>query len=163
MTRSDQADRILEGKIGYRFKDPALLIRALTRKAFAKEIKDKKKDQSYDDQEIFRTLGDAVLKLILVDSLAKALVPTREEITLKKIELERKETLFRLALKIGIGPYIRVNTGERKQGADKQPYVLAETLEAILGAIYLDRGIGAARDAVIRWYGPEIPPPAEDS
>jgi ribonuclease-3 len=148
---------ILEESLGYSFRNKATLTRALTRKAFAKEVKERNKDQPCEDQEIYRTLGDAVIKTILVDTLVKAGFPSRKEITLKKIELERKETLSELGQELHLGLCIRLNTGEKKMGAEKQPYVIAETLEAIAGAIYLDGGYCSAMDAVIRWYGERIP------
>jgi ribonuclease-3 len=143
-----------EEKIGYSFRDKALCVRALTRKAFSKEKKDH--GETIEDQEIYRTLGDAVLKAVLVDYLIKGGARTRDEITKKKIELEQKGALCEVARRIRIAGDIRTNNGEQKQKAEEQPYVLAETLEAILGAIYLDGGYCTAMDCVLRWYGPEV-------
>jgi ribonuclease-3 len=146
----------LEENIGYHFRDQSHLARALTRRAFANE--ERQQGRHIDDQEVLCTLGDAVLKLVFVDLLIRAHYPTPEEITQEKKKLERQESLADIARQLGIGSSIRFNTGEKKQGAEKEPYVLAETLEAILGAIYLDGGHAAARDAVMRWFSHNIKP-----
>ena len=145
-----------EESLGYRFRDPALLTRALTRKAFANE--ERQQGRHHDDQEILSILGDAVLKATFVDLLVRAHYPTPDAITEEKKELERHDALAGIALEIGIGPSIRLGKGEKRQKAEVEPIVLAETLEAIIGAIYLDGGCEAAREAVIRWFGDGIRP-----
>lgn len=137
----------LEESLGYSFKDKSLLVRALTRKAYANE----QKQQNIDciDQEIFRTLGDAVLKTVLVDLLiTRNRCTTRDEITTKKQKLECEEGLATLSRELGLGASIRFGKGEMKQKAYDEPYILAETLEAVIGAIYLDGGFDAARQVI---------------
>jgi ribonuclease III len=146
----------IEENLGYHFRDPALITRALTRKAFANE--ERQQGRQHEDQEILSTLGDAALKAAFVDLLVRAHYPTQDAITREKENLERHEALADIALQIGIGPAIRLGAGERKKGAEKEPRVLAETLEAIIGAIYLDGGCEAAQHAVMRWYGNRIRP-----
>ncbi len=138
----------LETKLGYTFRDRRLLDRALTRKAYALE----QRHRVCEDQEVFRTLGDAVLKLILVDLLMRRGCKTREELTVKKMELERKETLAEIGRKLSIGQFILLGRGEKKQSANEEPYVLAETLEAVIGAIFLDAGYEHTREVVARWF-----------
>jgi ribonuclease III len=145
-----------EENLGYRFRDPALLARALTRKAYAKE--EQQQGRLHDDQEILATLGDAVLKAAFVDLLVRSHYPTPDAITREKKNLERHDALADIALQIGIAPSIRLGAVERRQGAGQEPHVLAETLEAIIGAIYLDGGCEAARKVVIEWYGSRIQP-----
>jgi ribonuclease-3 len=146
----------IEENLGYRFRDPALLTRALTRKAYANE--ELQQGRHHEDQEILCTLGDAALRAAFVDLLVRSHYPTPDAITRLKENLERHEALAGIAQQIGVGPSIRLGAGERKQGAEEQPTVLAETLEAIIGAIYLDGGCEAARNAVIRLYGNRIKP-----
>lgn len=141
----------IEDALGYTFSDRDLLNRALTRKAYANEQKQQNKD--IEDQEIFRTLGDAVLKTVLVDLLIKSGCKTREEITNRKMELESVEGLARIGRELCIGDYIKLGLGEIKQKANEKQYVLAETLEALIGAIYLDRGFEACRETIIKWFG----------
>ena len=144
----------LEALLGYRFYDPSILERALTRKAYANE--QRQKNREHPDQEIYRTLGDSVLKLVFTDLLIRNGASSRDEITQKKKELEREENLARAGRELKIGGYIRLGAGERKQGAEREPYVLAETLEAIIGAIFLDGGYEAAEQCVKQWFGSDI-------
>jgi len=140
----------IEDALGYTFSDKNLLNRALTRKAYANEQKQQNKD--IEDQEIFCTLGDAVLKTVLVDLLIKSGCKTREEITNRKMELESVEGLAKIGRELGIGQHIKLGQGEIKQKANEKQYVLAETLEALIGAIYLDKGFEASREIIIRWF-----------
>lgn len=140
----------IEDALGYTFSDKNLLNRALTRKAYANEQKQQNKD--IEDQEIFRTLGDAVLKTVLVDLLIKSGCKTREEITNRKMELESVEGLAKIGRELGIGPFIKLGLGEIKQKANEKQYVLAETLEAVIGALYLDGGYEASRETIIKWF-----------
>ena len=140
----------IEKILGYSFSDKNFLNRALTRKACA--LEQKQRNQRCEDQELFRTLGDAVLKAVLVDLLIKSGCKTRDEITSKKQELERKESLARISQDLGIGHFIKLGAGEKKQKANEEPYVLAETLEALIGAIYLDGGYDASKDVITKWF-----------
>lgn len=140
----------IEDTLGYTFSNKNLLNRALTRKAYANE----QKQQSIycEDQEIFRTLGDAILKTVLVDRLIASGCKTREEITNRKMEIESVEGLARISRELGIGASIKLGLGEKKQKANEKQYVLAETLEALIGAIYLDGGYEACKEIIIRWF-----------
>ena len=141
----------LKKSLGYPFNDQGLLERALTRKAYA--LEQKEQEQELEDQEIFRTLGDAILKAVLVDLLIQEGCKTRDEITKKKIELEREETLAKISRKLGIGPFIKLGVGEEKHNLDDEPKVLAETLEAVIGAIYLDGGFVTSMNVIKKWKG----------
>lgn len=145
----------LEEKLGYFFFDKRLLARALTRKAYA--LEQRQKNIVCEDQEIYRTLGDAVLKTVLTELLIRAGSQTRQEITVRKIELEREENLARISSELGIGYFLKLGVGEKQQRAYEQPYVLAETLEAVLGAIYFDGGYSAARETIRRLYQDVFP------
>ncbi|HTY14783.1 MAG TPA: ribonuclease III domain-containing protein [Methanoregulaceae archaeon] len=145
----------LEEKIGYRFSDNSLLARALTRKAYANE--QRQRNAPCEDQEVFCTLGDAVLKTVLIDLLIKSGACTPDLVTQRKKELEREENLASLGKFIGIGASIRLGKGEVRQNAGEQPYVLAETMEAIIGAIFLDGGYCCAENRVREWFGTLIP------
>ncbi|PWB54549.1 MAG: dsRNA-specific ribonuclease [Candidatus Methanoperedenaceae archaeon] len=131
----------IEEKLNYTFKNKYFLNRALTRKAYA--LEQKQQNIYCEDQEIYRTLGDAVLKAVLIDLLIKSGVNSRGEITSRKKSLEREEELAKISDRLGIGSNLKFGYGETKQRADKEPYVLAETFEAVIGAIYLDGGFDA--------------------
>jgi len=135
----------IEEAIGYSFADKSLLNRALTRKAHALE------HQSQEDHEIFSTLGDAVLKTVLTDLLIRAGCKTSGDLTTQKEKLEDKESLAEISQGLGIGRFIKLGVGEEKQKINKNSSVLANILEAIIGAIYLDRGFEAAKDVITRW------------
>ncbi len=138
---------LLEENLGYTFNNTYFLNRALTRKAFA--LEQRQQNIECDDQEIYRTLGDAVLKTVLIDLLIKSGVNSRGEITSRKKTLEREEHLAAIGKKLGIGSFILLGKGEEKQKADEEPYVLAETFEAVVGAIYLDGGFEACKNTII--------------
>ena len=140
----------IEKTLGYSFFDKNLLNRALTRKAYA--LEQKQRNQDCEDQEVFRTLGDAVLKAVLVDLLIKSGCKTRDEITSKKKRLEREEMLAKVSQALVIGPFIKLGAGEDKQKANEEPKVLAETLEALIGAIYLDGGYSASKEVITKWF-----------
>ena len=147
-------DASVEAHLGYRFREPALLRRALTRKAFA--IESRQRGTPCEDQDAYATLGDSVIRLSLVDLLMKAGALTPDEITRSKRELEREEILAEIARELGIGPALRLGAGEEKQGARQQPYVLAESLEAVAGALYLDAGFMSAFAIISRWFEKKV-------
>lgn len=140
----------IEENLKYSFNNKELLNRALTRRAYA--LEQKQQNNICNDQEIFRVLGDGVLRAVLVDLLIKAGCTTREEITTRKQKLEREETLAEIAGNLSIGQFIKLGIGERKMNADKEPKVLAETLEAIIGAIYFDKGYNTTKTVIAEWY-----------
>jgi ribonuclease-3 len=140
----------IEDMLGYYFKNNTYLDRALTRKAYANEQKQQHKDCL--DQEIYRTLGDAVLKLALVDLLIRSGCDTRDDITIKKKDMEREEKLAQISRDLGIGVSIKLGVGEKKQRAGEEPKVLAETLEALIAAIYYDAGFEVAKETISKWF-----------
>lgn len=144
----------IEENLGYTFNNRCYLNRALTRKAYA--LEQKQQNIECPDQEIYRTLGDAVLKTVLIDLLIKNGINSRGEITSRKKSLEREEGLAKISNRLGIGSFLKLGIGEKKQRADEEPYVLAETLEAIIGAIYLDGGFEACRTTIIKLFENEL-------
>jgi len=145
---------LIEERLGYTFSDRNLLKRALTRKAYANE--QKYLNINLQDQEVFRTLGDAVLKTILIDLLIEKGCKTREDITTRKMKLESEEKLASIARELQIGDDIILGQGERKQAVQDVATVLAETLEALIGAIYLDGGYPCAKEVITNWFKSRI-------
>ena len=84
--------------------------------------------------------------------MIKSGVNSRGEITSRKKSLEREEGLADISKKLGIGAYLILGKGESKQKADEEPYVLAETFEAIIGAIYLDGGFLACKGIIEKLF-----------
>ncbi len=126
----------VEQRLGYTFNNKDLLIRALTRKAFAQE--QKQKGQNCEDQEVYRILGDAVLKAILVEMLIDAGYDSRKSITIKKSDLEKRENLGNMFQEMGITRFIRFDKGEKNLEISNQSSVLGETFEALVAAVHVD-------------------------
>jgi ribonuclease-3 len=145
----------IENVIGYKFSDKDKLTRALTRRAYAKEQQDLGK--ICKDQEIYRTLGDAVLKAILVDILIKYGCTSPDEITNRKRDIENEKTLSEIAISLGIGEFIFLGLGEQKQELHKGPSVLAETFEALIAAIYKDSEYNETKDVTERLLENHLP------
>ena len=145
----------VEELLGYFFFDTSLLDRALTRKAYANE--QKQRNCPCEDQEVLATLGDSVLKTVLIDLLIRSGFTTPDKVTQEKKALEREELLAKVAADLNLGEFIRLGLGEKRQKAQEQPYVLAETLEALIGAIFLDGGYEAAEQRIKHWFDPYLP------
>jgi ribonuclease III len=140
--------RAIEIRLGYIFLDQDLLAQALTRKAAAQE--QRQKGKPCKDQEVFRTLGDAVLKAILTELLIQQGCTTRGDITQKKARLENEESLSAMLRAMEITPIVGV--GERNNGVHEKSLALAETFEAIVAAIYKDGGYEIIKKLVVKWF-----------
>ena len=131
----------LQERIGYTFERPALLQQAMTHRSFSSE-----------HYERLEYLGDAVINVIVSDLLYQAL-PDLPEGQLSRIRsnLVKQDSLHSLALKLGLSHCLRLGEGEAKSGGAKRPSILADSLEALLGAIYLDAGFEAAQRIAKTW------------
>lgn len=135
----------IESALGYSFKDKDLLEQALTTKAYSNE-------HDCKDQSGFQTIGDAVLKLVLTETMIQKGNVTRENITTQRIELEKKEGLARVAKKMDIRSFMKIGNGQKIQNHIESDHVLAETLEAIAGASYLDGGFDNNKYLMAGWF-----------
>jgi len=141
----------LEGKIGYEFSDKDLLHRALTRKAYAKEQQDK--DYNCADQTVLSTLGDAVWKLAVSEYLLDKDCNTSGQLTIERSGFENEEKQVKIAQYLRIWDFIRTNLGEEKVNAKGNPRVLATTLEALIGAIFLDtKKYEDTKEVISKWF-----------
>ncbi len=152
MTRKDTQDLLrdlspLKEDLGCPSLSDEMMRRALTRRALANEDRENERPH----QEALCVLGDAVLKTILVHKLMEK-HKSKKAITEEKKRYESKEGLSEVARKKELGKFILTNKGEKKTGADKQPRVQAETLEALIGAMFLDRGYNKTEEAVLKWF-----------
>ena len=144
----------LESNIGHIFIKKNLLDRALTTKGYVNESKQQNPNSPpIQSQDAFCTLGDAVLKLILVDCLIKNKGYNKSgEITEEKKQAENRKTLAKISRQLNIDNFLKMGTGEREH--DKiydNDNNLAETLEAIIGATYLDIGFEASKEKIMKW------------
>jgi ribonuclease III len=140
--------KAIEIRLGYIFLDQALLMQALTRKAAAQE--QRQKGKICEDQEVFRTLGDAILKAILTELLIQQGYTTPGSITQRKEKLENEESLSAMLRAMKIIPIVGI--GERNDGVHEQSLALAETFEAIVAAIYKDGGYEIIKKLVVKWF-----------
>lgn len=141
----------LEEALGYRFSDPSLLDCALTHRSYANENPDLLKQ----DNERLEFLGDAVLTLCVSDMLMKKF-PGCAEGDLSKIRssIVNEKPLARLAGELRLGDYLLLGRGEDISGGRMKSSLLANALEAIIAAVYCDRGFDAACDFVDRHFMP---------
>lgn len=133
----------LEGKIGYAFRNRSLLVTALTHSSYANERHDRDPAECYERLEF---LGDSILSLVTAEFLY-AHQPALPEgrMTRLRAELVCEASLHRVALRLGLGPYMRLGRGEELTGGRERPSILADMVEAIIAAIYLDSGMEQAR------------------
>lgn len=133
----------LEGALGYSFKNPGLLEEALTHRSYVHESKGVAV-RSYERLEF---LGDAVLELSVSVHLWQAYPNLPEgDLTRMRAELVKKMTLAGIANNLCLGPHLRLGKGEKLRGGAERASILADTIEAILGAIFLDGGFPVAQE-----------------
>ena len=140
----------LRERIGHEFADPELLERALTHSSLAFEQGAAAVDAS--DNEQLEFLGDAVVGLIAADSLYHRYPELKEgELTRLRAGLVSRQHLGQVGLKLDLGANLLLGKGEERSGGRKKMALLANCLEAVIGAIYLDGGLGEARVFVEKW------------
>ena len=136
----------LTGSLGYRFKDPALLRTALTHRSHGSP-----------HNERLEFLGDSVLNCIVADELYRRFPQLAEgELSRARALLVRQESLFERARALGLGPMLLLGEGELRSGGAERTSILANALEALIGAVYADGGFAAARRAVRSVFGPML-------
>jgi len=132
----------LQQRLKYQFKKPALLEQALTHRSF-----------SADHYERLEFLGDSVLNLAVSDFLFAKLQSLPEgDLSRVRANLVRQETLHALALDLDLPHLLRLGEGEMRSGGAKRPSILADALEAIIGAVYLDADYDQAQALVQRLF-----------
>ena len=139
----------LQSRLQYRFVDELLLRRSLTHRSF-----------SIDHNERLEFLGDSVLNLAVAALLYERLRALPEgDLSRVRANLVKQDTLHRLALHLSLADVLQLGEGEAKSGGHKRPSILADALEAVIGAVYLDTGYLAAEALVRRLFeGVEINP-----
>jgi len=125
------------------FRDPSLLERALTHRSYLNEHL----ELALDDNERLEFLGDAVLDFVAGASLYNRFPEMREgRLTSLRAALVKTDALAALALRIGLDEHLRLGKGEAESGGRGRISLLADAFEAVLGALYLDQGLGAVRE-----------------
>ncbi|MBC8380955.1 MAG: ribonuclease III [SAR92 clade bacterium] len=132
----------LQKRLGYQFIDPDLLILALSHRSVAAE-----------NNERLEFLGDSILGLVVTDFLYREFPQAREgDLSRMRSHIVRGESLAEVAKQLALGPDLLLGSGEMKSGGHRRDSILGDTVEALIGAVYLDRGIEAAREIVTAWF-----------
>ena len=135
----------LEGRLGHSFADRELLARALTHASYAAE------HPSAEHHEPLAFVGDAALSLVVAEHLfAAEPAAAVGRLTPLRAGLVADDTLTRWAAALELGPLLRLGRGAEQEGGRQTASILATTLEAVLGALYLDAGLPAVREVVGR-------------
>jgi ribonuclease III len=136
----------LQQRLGHRFAQPRLLQRALTHRSFGS-----------DHNERLEFLGDAVLATAVSAMLYERFGDSDEgDLTRVRAHLVREESLHRVALAIGLPDALRLSDGEARGGGAQRASILADALEALIGAVFLDGGFEPAQELVRRLFGEVI-------
>ncbi len=132
----------LQRRLQHQFANASLLSQALTHRSF-----------SSDHNERLEFLGDSVLSLAVSDLLYRRLSELPEgDLSRVRANLVRQETLHQLSVELGLPDVIRLGEGEMRSGGQKRPSILADVLEAVIGAVYLDGGFSVAQALVHRLF-----------
>ncbi len=134
----------LQDRIGYRFRDPSLLERALTHSSYANECK-----QKTECNERMEFLGDAVLSIIVADHIFHKFHLAEGDLTKIRASLVCEKSLFEFARKIDLGSELLLGHGEEQTGGRERPSVVSDAFEALIAAIYLDGGLEKAAQFVL--------------
>ncbi|MDR3295909.1 MAG: ribonuclease III [Clostridiales Family XIII bacterium] len=146
-------EKKLQERIGYEFKDASLLYLALNHTSYVNE----RGMLKFSSNERLEFLGDAVLEGLISDVLYRRL-PDREEGVLTRLRshIVCENSLFRCANKLSLGEFLNLGRGEEATGGRRKPSVVADAMEALIGAIYLDGGRDAAEQFVMDIFSPII-------
>src|SRR4051812_10374122 len=137
---------LVELRLGYQFTERALFERALTHRSFGA-----------DHNERLEFLGDAVLNLAVSRLLFDRFAGSDEgDLTRIRAHLVREDSLHKVALSLGLPEVLRLSEGEARGGGAQRVSILADALEAVIGASFLDGGFDAARALVLRLFGETI-------
>lgn len=133
-------------KLGYQFKDESLLAMAITHRSF-----------SANNNERIEFLGDSLLNMIIAEALYKRFPNLREgELSRIRALLVSGKTLAELANEFNLGVFLRLGAGEKNTGGHRRNSTLADAVEALIGAIYLESGFEVCRERVLSWFEPRI-------
>ncbi|MGV3627702.1 MAG: ribonuclease III [Betaproteobacteria bacterium] len=132
----------VSGNIGHQFRDPGLLRRALTHRSYGA-----------DHNERLEYLGDSIVNCVIALELYERFPGLSEgELSRLRANLVNQQSLHGIAQQLRIGEYLLLGEGELKSGGAQRPSILADSVEAILGAVMLDGGFTAAQDVVRRLF-----------
>lgn len=138
----------LENRLGYQFKDRALLHTALSHSSYANE----NRGSVHESNERLEFLGDAVLGQVVASHLYLSCPDMPEgQMTRIRAEMVCEQSLHSVALRLELGRYLRLGKGEENSGGRQRSSILADAVEAMIAAMYLDGGLDAARSFIDRY------------
>jgi ribonuclease-3 len=134
--------RRLQRALGYEFSDPDLLGLALTHRSAGRR-----------NNERLEFLGDSIVNHVIAEAIYQLFPDAREgDMSRMRSALVKGETLAEVARELQLGDYLELGAGERKSGGHRRASILADTLEALAGAILLDGGVDRCRQSVLAWF-----------
>lgn len=146
MKEQKTIDKTLYKILGYTFKDPTLLAMALTHRSASK-----------DNNERLEFLGDAILSFVTADYIYRYEPALQEgEMSQIRSNLVSGKQLARVAEDLGLGPYLRFSLGEQRSGGSKRASHLANAMEAIIAAIFLDSDLPTCEQCINQWFAPYL-------
>lgn len=136
----------LQADLEYRFSRPSLIEQALTHRSAGSP-----------NNERLEFLGDSILNCVIAHALFERFADLREgEMSRLRANLVRQESLYRIASDLQLGNELRLGEGELKSGGERRPSILADALEAVIGAVFLDGGFNAAQRVVLGLYQDQL-------
>ena len=146
-----KAIETLTDKLQYKFHDIDLLGEALTHRSFAA-----------NNNERLEFLGDGILNFVIADELFKRYPDVQEgDLSRLRANLVNKESLAEIANHLDLGEFIKLGSGELKSGGFRRPSILADAVESILGAVYVDGGFERSRELIVRLYASRLSSPTD--
>ena len=144
----------LEKILGIEFKDPDFLVQALVHRSYLNE----NRDFELAHNERLEFLGDAVLELVVTEHLFEHYLNPEGELTNWRAALVNAKMCARVGIEIGLEEFLFLSHGESKDTSSKaREYILANAVEAVIGAIYLDQGWDMAKQFITRWIVSKLP------
>ncbi len=144
---------LIEKKIGVKFKDKGLLKQAFTHRSYLNE----NRNLGLEHNERLEFLGDAVLELVVTDFLYKKYPKKPEgELTALRSALVNSTILAGVSTELGYNEFLLLSRGEAKDTGRARQYILANTFESVVGAMYLDQGYGICEEFINRVLTPQI-------
>jgi ribonuclease III len=141
-----------EEAFGHRFRNPALLTLALTHRSLAYEMGPEEMSAAGSDNEQLEFIGDAVLGLVVAEALYRRFPDSREgELTRLRASLVSRRNLAEVGSRLNLGEHLLLGRGEDQSGGRHKPALLANAIEAVIAALYLDGGLDSARDFIHRY------------
>jgi ribonuclease-3 len=132
--------------LGYQFNDQTLLELALTHRSF-----------SSSNNERLEFLGDSILNFVIAEALFEQFPRAREgQLSRLRSRLVKGETLAKVAKDWNLGDYLHLGSGELKSGGFRRESILADAVEGVIGGIYLDAGMEAAKGRILDWFQPRL-------